>query len=76
MSHHASRDYARLVKRGVGSGISLFLIGELGQLLAPRIQSTVPDWELTLFVWASVGGILLVLGSIFGFGLALPLLDS
>lgn len=75
MAHAPSRDYRTWVKSGVGIAVALFVIGELGQVLAPHLQSTVPDWETTLFVAISVVGILVGVLSVFVFGIAMPLME-
>lgn len=75
MGHRPARDYGQLVKRGVTAGVILFLVGELGQVVMPRVQESLPDWEMTLFMVFTVGGILLVVLSVFLFGIALPLAE-
>lgn len=75
MAHKPARNYANGTKYGVGLGFGLLLIGVLGQIIAPKIQGTLPDWELSLFIWVSVAGILVALFSVFLFGVALPLIE-
>ena len=75
MSHTPNRDYRKSVKSGIGIEVGLLVLGESGQIIAPRIQGTVRDWEITLFVALSVLGILVVVLSVFGLGIALPLLE-
>lgn len=52
----------------------MFALGVVGQLVVPRIQGTLPEWELSLFVWVSVAGVLIALLSVFLFGVAIPLI--
>lgn len=75
MAHKSTRDYATSAKYGLGIGGILFAIGVLGQVVAPRLQGTLPDWELSIFIWFSVGGIVVALLSVFLFGVALPLIE-
>lgn len=75
MGHQPARDYGQSTKLGVGAGAALFAFGVIGQLVAPRLQASVPEWELSLFVWLSVGGILIALLSVFVFGVAMPLVE-
>lgn len=75
MGHRPTRNYGRSVKIGVAAGAGLFVLGELGQVVLPRVQGPLPDWELTMFAWFSVGGIAIALLSVFVFGVALPLVE-
>lgn len=75
MGHKPARNYAHGTKYGVTLGMIMLLFGVLGQLIAPRIQGSLPDWELSIFIWISGGGILVVLLSVFLFGVVLPLTE-
>lgn len=68
-------DYPRLVKRGFLLGLSLFLVGALGEFAIHAALVQVPAWEETLLFDAEVLGILLMFFSPVIFGVALPLTE-
>lgn len=68
-------EYVALAKWGFLLGVSLFVLGGVGEILAHTVASSVPAWlETTLFGMEAVG-LLVGLTSPFVFGIFLPLLE-
>ena len=75
MQRRRSLDYARLTRVGFLLGLALFVAGAGGESVGHAIWGTLPAWEETLLT-DSVGlGILVAFCSVFGFGIAMPLLE-
>jgi hypothetical protein len=68
-------DYPTLTKRGVGAGLGLFAVGMLGETIGPVLFGQLPAWEHTLFFDLEAVGVLLLLVSVFVFGILLPLTE-
>lgn len=68
-------NYTRLTKRAFLTGVSLFLLGAIGQLLIHMGGLSVPSWESTLLVDAEILGVVIMLLSPFVFGIVLPLTE-
>jgi hypothetical protein len=75
LQQRKSLDYARLTKLGVLLGLGLFVVGAGGEFVGHAVWGTLPAWEETLLT-DSVGlGIVVAFCSVFGFGIAMPLLE-
>ena len=68
-------DYPKVTKRSVLLGLTLFLIGAIGELLIHTMGLQVPAWEETLLFDLEIIGTLIVLCSSFVFGIILPLTE-
>jgi len=68
-------NYGRLTKRSVLLGVSLVLIGALGELLVNAVGISIPGWEATLLLGIEELGVLITLLAPFVFGIALPLTE-
>ncbi|MGM0591414.1 MAG: hypothetical protein ACQETI_07265 [Halobacteriota archaeon] len=68
-------DYPKLTKLGFGLGVTLFVVGVLGELAGPMVFGPLPPWERALFFDFEAIGIALVLLSPFVFGIAMPLTE-
>jgi len=75
MGHGMSLDYATYTKRGFLFGLSLFLVGAIGDGIGPRFLGELPNWEQTAFLGFMACGVLIGFFSVFGFGIFLPLTD-
>mgnify|MGYP000533686504 CR=1 FL=1 len=75
MGHGTSLDYAKYTKRGFLFGLSLFLVGAIGDGIGSAVLGELPNWEQTTFFGFIVCGILVGFLSVFGFGILLPLTD-
>jgi hydrogenase/urease accessory protein HupE len=68
-------DQAALTKYGFLLAVAMFATGVLGEALLPLVVGQLPGWEHALFTDLEALGILLALVSVFGFGIAWPLLE-
>ncbi|WP_152039682.1 DUF7860 family protein [Salinigranum salinum] len=68
-------DYPRVTKLGMLAGATLFVVGLLGELVAPVVFGPLPAWEHTLFFDLEAFGVVLLLLVPFVFGIALPLTE-
>lgn len=72
---YGNLDYPRLTKLFFLLGLGCFVVGEAGEYALDSGLVTGPQWEYTLLVWLTVGGILVALLSPFVFGIVLPLTE-
>lgn len=75
MSQSQSIDYPTRTKQGVLVGVSLFVVGAIGELLGHTYLPELPGWEQTVLFYAMVFGTLIALLSVLVFGFALPLVE-
>ncbi|MFC7073724.1 hypothetical protein ACFQJ7_07565 [Halovenus rubra] len=75
MTQYSTTNYAKLAKSGFFLGIALFVSGALGGIIAPGLQTPVPGWEHTLFLYAEIIGTVVGFFSPLVFGVVLPLVD-
>lgn len=68
-------DYPKLTKRSFLLGLSLFVIGALGEMIITSTGVSVPGWEQALLVNMEALGVLIALLSPFIFGMLLPLTE-
>ncbi|WP_281194909.1 hypothetical protein [Halorubrum sp. F4] len=68
-------DYPTITKRSFLFGLTLFLIGALGELTIHMTGAQVPGWEETLLVDLEFLGTAIALLSPFVFGILLPLTE-
>lgn len=66
-------DYAKLTKTSVLLGVSLIVIGFLGEVALGMSTVHAPGWVDTVLVDAEFLGIIVALLSVFIFGILLPL---
>jgi hypothetical protein len=74
MGRYGSLDYPRLAKRSFLFGLSLFVLGLLGQVVLGTTAGT-PAWELTLLLDLEAIGLVVAFLSPFVFGIFLPLTE-
>jgi hydrogenase/urease accessory protein HupE len=72
---YGNLNYEKLTKRSVVLGVSLFLIGALGEMVLHAVGLPVPGWENALLLGFEGLGILIALLSPFIFGIVLPLTE-
>jgi hypothetical protein len=75
MGRYGDIDYPTVTRRAFVLGVSLFLIGALGEVVGHAMFGTLPGWEETLLFEAEVVGVLLALLAPIVFGLILPLTE-
>jgi len=75
MAHRQSYDYPKLTKGGFLLGLSLLVIGALGEFIGHTYFAPMPGWEETLLLDLEVLGVLIGLLSPFVFGIVLPLTE-
>ncbi|MFA9515681.1 hypothetical protein ACERIT_00420 [Halopenitus sp. H-Gu1] len=68
-------NYQKLTKRSVLLGLTLFVIGALGELTLHTVGLQVPGWEELLLFDIEILGIVIALLSPFVFGIFLPLTE-
>jgi hypothetical protein len=68
-------DYPTLTKRGVATGLGMFVLGLLGETLGPLVFGQLSAWEHTLFFDLEAFGVVILLLSVFVFGIVLPLTE-
>lgn len=68
-------DYPKLTKRSFLLGVSLLVVGELGDAALRAVSESAPAWEHTALAWAAILGVLIALTSPFVFGIVLPLTE-
>jgi hypothetical protein len=74
MGRYGSLDYPRLAKRSFLFGLSLFVLGLLGQVVLGTTAGT-PAWELTLLLDLEAIRLVVAFLSPFVFGIFLPLTE-
>lgn len=75
MGRYGNLDYPTLTRRSFLLGVSLLLVGLLGETLLPVVAGPLPAWEHTLFFDLEVLGILVGLFAPLTFGVVLPLTE-
>ncbi|MFC4405227.1 DUF7860 family protein [Haloarchaeobius iranensis] len=75
MQQRNSLDYSRLTRVGFLLGLGLFVAGAGGEFVGLAIWGTLPAWEETLLTDSVALGIVVAFCSVFGFGIAMPLLE-
>lgn len=75
VGRYGDLNYQKLTKRSVLFGVSLFLIGAVGEIVLHSAGLQVPGWEETLLFDAEVLGAIVTLLSPFVFGIFLPLTE-
>lgn len=75
MGRYGSLDYPKLTKAGFLFGLTLFLGGALGSVIAGSVLGAVPDWLSTALVDAEAVGLIVGFFSPFIFGILLPLTE-
>lgn len=68
-------DYPALTKRSFLLGVSLFLVGVLGEFVITTTGIAAPAWEHTVLFDAEALGIIIALLGPFVFGVVLPLTE-
>jgi hypothetical protein len=75
MGRYGNIDYPTVTKRAFLLGLSLFVVGVVGELLGHAFFGPLPAWEETLFVGAEGLGVLIALFAPIVFGVVLPLTE-
>jgi hypothetical protein len=75
MSQTGSIDHAKRAKQGFYLGVSLFVVGAVGEIVGHAVYSDMPGWEQALLFDAEVVGVLLALLAPLIFGVVLPLTE-
>lgn len=75
MRRYGNIDYQTMTRRGFALGLSLLVVGILGEVALPMIAGPLPAWERTLFFDMEVLGILIGLFAPLIFGVVLPLTE-
>jgi hypothetical protein len=75
MGRYGSIDYPTLTRRGFAFGVTLLVIGILGEVLGPMVFGPLPAWTHTLFFDMEVLGVLVGLFAPLLFGIVLPLTE-
>lgn len=68
-------DYPQLTKVSFLLGITLFMMGELGEFGIRQTGISIPGWEHTLLVTMAAIGVIIALLSPFVFGIVLPMTE-
>jgi hypothetical protein len=72
---HGDLDCPTLTKRSFLFGLSLFVIGTIGQFVVRSLGLELPGWEMALLFGAEIVGLLIAFFSPFVFGILLPLTE-
>ena len=75
MGRYGDLDYSRLAKRSFLFGVSLFVIGLIGQVVLPAVLAAPPAWELMLLFDLEAIGLVVFFFSPLVFGVVLPLTE-
>lgn len=75
MGRYGKIDYSTYTRRGFGLGVTLLVIGILGEVALPLVAGPLPGWERTLFFDLEVIGVLLALFVPIIFGIVMPLTE-
>lgn len=75
MGRYGTIDYPTAIKRVFFTGLALFLVGAIGELVGHTYFAGVPGWMDVLLFDAEVIGILLALVGTFVVGIVLPLTE-
>lgn len=75
MGRYGNIDYPTVTKRAFLVGVSLFLLGVVGEIVGNAFFAPLPAWEQTLFVGAEGLGVLIALLAPIVFGVVLPLTE-
>jgi hypothetical protein len=68
-------DYAFWAKSGFLFGVVLLLAGAGGEIIGHTFFESIPTWELKLFFYSEIVGVLTGFFSVIVFGIALPLTE-
>jgi len=68
-------DYPTLTKRSFFLGLSLFLLGLLGEFVVQTFELQIPGWEQTVLFDMVVVGLVVAFFSPIVFGIVLPLTE-
>jgi hypothetical protein len=72
---HRNIDYAFWAKAGFLFGLVLLLAGASGEIIGHSFFEPIPAWEVKLFFYSEVLGIIIGFFSVIVFGIALPLTE-
>ncbi len=75
MAYGNSIDHAKRAKQGFFTGLGLFALGGLGEIIGHALYAELPGWEQALFFNAEVAGVLIALFVPLIFGIVLPLIE-
>ena len=75
MGRYGDLDYPALAKRGFLLGLSILVIGVVGELAAHTVLGPLPAWETTLLFDLEVIGLVVGFFSPLVFGILLPLTE-
>jgi hypothetical protein len=75
MAQTRSLDYPKLTKQSFLLGITLLVVGAVGEFVGHTYFAPMPAWEATLFLDMEALGVVIALLSPFVFGIALPLIE-
>mgnify|MGYP000704583601 CR=1 FL=1 len=75
MARPRNIDYPTWTKGGFLLGVGLFLLGGVGEVLAPAVFGTLPGWEQSLLLDLEIVGVLVGLLAPLLFGIVLPLTE-
>lgn len=75
MGRYGDIDYPTVTKRGFLLGVTLFVLGALGEVVGGALFGPLPAWEVALFFDMEVIGVLLFFLTPLVFGVILPLTE-
>lgn len=75
MGRYGNIDYPTVTKRSFLLGVSLFVVGILGEVIGQTFFAPLPGWEETLLINVVGLGILIALIPPLVFGIVLPLTE-
>ncbi|MDY6779495.1 MAG: hypothetical protein SV760_02895 [Halobacteria archaeon] len=75
IGHGMGLDYAKYAKRTFILGVALMVLGWIGEEVGRVFLGGLPGWEETLLLYSIAIGLLLLIFSIVGFGIFLPLTE-
>lgn len=75
MGRYGDIDYPTMTRRSFLLGVTLVLVGFLGEAVGPVFFGPLPGWEQTLLLDMEAAGILIGLIAPLVFGIVLPLTE-
>ncbi len=75
MGRYGDIDYPTVTKRAFLVGVTLFLVGGIGELVGHAYFGSLPGWEEALLFNAELLGVLIALFAPIIFGVVLPLTE-